>query len=92
MGQINPNWYTSVGTVATTKKNRPLRTLLGTVDQEREPKRHPQQKPKKKLSPKHPGAKRPATRTDNITSNGTYMSGKLDNAQPQLSHPHQRTP
>ena len=32
MGQINPYWYTSVGTVATTrKKNRPLRTLLGTV-------------------------------------------------------------
>ena len=33
MGQINPYWYTSVGTVATTgKKNRPLRTLLGTVE------------------------------------------------------------
>ena len=33
MGQINPYWYTNVGTVATTgKKNRPLRTLLGTVE------------------------------------------------------------
>ena len=41
MGQINPYWYTNVGTVATTgKKNRPLRTLLGTVEK----KKHPQNK------------------------------------------------
>ena len=43
MGQINPYWYTNVGTVATTgKKNRPLRTLLGTVEKGK--KKHPQNK------------------------------------------------
>ena len=56
MGQINPYWYTSVGTVATTrKKNRPLRTLLGTVTTKNK-------QSKKKTKKKHPQNKTQTTK------------------------------